>query len=203
MCSPVITTDDSVNNDLLDLKDKQVNHGLEIVHLSPEGPNYSPQVPEESQEESDLVFKDPEGYSSSEDSSTGVTESSEVTRIVTTEDRAHIRRARSTEENEVFTLGTCEDCYKIVVRDTIFRHPKKGLVSTIVTYDGVRCVEPTIIACVKIIDRSDNGDGANVSKNLGGVGDPYLKLNITSNPDKGYRLFLEIRGKDPSNPNCP
>jgi hypothetical protein len=56
--------------------------------------------------------------------------------------------------------------------------------------------------CVKITDRSKEGDGANVAIKSGNIQQPFIKLNITSRQGKGYHLSVEIRGIDPSKPDC-
>jgi hypothetical protein len=115
------------------------------------------------------------------------------------------RDTRSVSEIVVFEIGTCRDCHKILVRDTIIRcAPRNNTshVSSIVSYDGGRCYREEHIACVKITDRSSTGEGAIVTIKSGDVELPYIKLNITSHRGKGYNLFLEIRGVDPSKPEC-
>lgn len=108
-------------------------------------------------------------------------------------------------ENVIFQTGTCRDCHKILMRDTVIRcAPQRNdsHVSTILSYDGVRCLRDEEIACVKITDRSQKGEGADVAIKSGGVQQPYIKLNITSSQGKGYHLSVEIRGIDPSKPDC-
>lgn len=112
---------------------------------------------------------------------------------------------RPATENVVFENGTCRSCHKILVRDTVIRcAPLKNAshVSTIVSYDGIGCRREEKIACVRVTDRSETGEGAQVTVKSGGVQQPHVTLNITSRQGKGYHLFLEIRGVDPSAPDC-
>jgi hypothetical protein len=76
-------------------------------------------------------------------------------------------------------------------------------VNTIVSYDGVACGGDDRIDCVKITDWSSTRDGADVTVISGGIGQPYIKLNITAQqPGKGYDLCVEIRGYNPLIPDC-
>lgn len=115
------------------------------------------------------------------------------------------RDIRSATENVVFERGTCRGCHKILVRDSIIRCAPRNnasYVSSLVSYDGVGCCREEQIACVRVTDRSEGGEGANVTVKSGDVQQPFIKLNITSHQGKGYHLFLEIRGLDPKNPDC-
>jgi len=115
------------------------------------------------------------------------------------------RDVRSASENMIFSLSTCKNCHKILVRDTIIRcAPRNNAshVSTIATYNGAGCRGDEQIACVTVTDRSSEGEGANVTVKSGALGQPYIKLNITSHQGKGYHLSLEIRGVDPKKPDC-
>lgn len=108
-------------------------------------------------------------------------------------------------ENVIFERGTCQECHKILLRDTVIRcapRNNESHVSTILSYDGVRCLRDEEITCVKITDRSTEGDGADVAIKSGNIQQPYIKLNITSRQGKGYHLSVEIRGIDPSKPDC-
>jgi hypothetical protein len=76
-------------------------------------------------------------------------------------------------------------------------------VNTILSYDGVGCLTDEVIACVKVIDYSSTRVGANVTVKSGGIGHPYIRLNITAtSPVTGYRVCVEIRGYDPLKPEC-
>jgi hypothetical protein len=91
------------------------------------------------------------------------------------------------------------------MRDNIYRCPPwhaNDTVNTIVSYDGVQCKAEEEIACVKVTDCSRARDGAIVKIKSGDIGQPYIKLNITSNPGKGYDLCVEMRGVNPQKPDC-
>jgi hypothetical protein len=91
------------------------------------------------------------------------------------------------------------------MRDDVFRCPARhgdDTVNTILSYDGVGCHEDEEIACVKVTDCSHARDGANVDVISGNIGQPYIRLNITSHPGKGYNLCVEMRGVNPLRPNC-
>jgi len=77
-------------------------------------------------------------------------------------------------------------------------------VNTILSYDGVGCCGiDERIDCVKITDCSITLDGANVTVISGGIGQPYIRLNITaSQPGKGYNLLVVMSGKNPYRPDC-
>jgi hypothetical protein len=108
-------------------------------------------------------------------------------------------------ENVIFEHGTCRDCDKILLRDTVIRCAPRNNgshVSTILSYDGVRYLRDEEITYVKITDRSEEGDGAGVEIKSGNIEQPFIKLNITSRQGKGYHLSVEIRGIDPSKPDC-
>ena len=77
--------------------------------------------------------------------------------------------------------------------------------NTILTYDGVGCCgrPDERIDCVKVTDCSNTRDGANVTVISGGIGQPYIRLNITAKvPGKGYNLCVEMRGYNPQRPDC-
>jgi hypothetical protein len=115
------------------------------------------------------------------------------------------RHTRQVTPNVIFELGTCRDCHKVLLRDVVTRCQPwycAGKVSTILSYDGVGCRTEEQIACVKLTDCSGRGDGAIVAVKSGNIQQPYIRLNITSHPGKGYRLCVEIRGVDPSRPDC-
>jgi len=76
-------------------------------------------------------------------------------------------------------------------------------VNTILSYDGVGCHIDEKITCVKVTDHSSARDGANVTIISGGIGQPYIRLNITAkSPGKGYSVCVEMRGYDPLRPGC-
>jgi hypothetical protein len=108
-------------------------------------------------------------------------------------------------ENVIFQNGTCLDCHKILLRDTVIRCASRNNdshVSTILAYDGVSCRRDEEITCVKVTDRSMERHGADVAIKSGSIHQPYIKLNITSRQGRGYHLSVEIRGIDPSKPDC-
>lgn len=203
LCSPVIPFGTFLNNDIVPTFNNEINQTLEISYSTSKGAATFPAKSwrtAESSDEINLGFNVPETYASSEEifvNSDGLEVHS------ATSNEIPLRRTvRAAEENVIFIEGICRDCQKPLVRDTIIRCANNGTVSTIVSYDGLSCGEDVKIACVAITDRSDNGDGANVQIKSGAIGQPFLKLNITSNPNKGYNLFLEIRGVDPSRTDC-
>ncbi|PNF25226.1 hypothetical protein B7P43_G13878 [Cryptotermes secundus] len=108
-------------------------------------------------------------------------------------------------ENVIFERGTCRDCHKVLLTESVIRCAPRNNgshVSTILSYDGVCCHRDEEITCVKIKDCSREGDGADVSIKSGDIQQPSIKLNITSRQGKGYHLSVEIRGIDPSKPDC-
>lgn len=115
------------------------------------------------------------------------------------------RKIRSENDTVVFERGTCRGCHKILVRDSIIRCASRNNashVSSIVSYGGAGSCREEKIACVRVTDRSEEGEGANVTVRSGDVQQSFIKLNITSHQGKGYHLFLEIRGVDPNSPDC-
>jgi hypothetical protein len=107
-------------------------------------------------------------------------------------------------ENVIFENGSCRDCHKILMRDVIIRCAPRNdsHVTTIVSYDGISCRREEDITCVKVTDRSEERHGADVVIKSGNIHQPYIKLNITSRRGRGYHLSVEIRGIDPSKPDC-
>jgi len=116
------------------------------------------------------------------------------------------RRQVSQNETIVFEEGNCSDCKKLLMGDHVARWQpwySDVPVNTIVSYDGVGCHKDERIDCVKITDYSSARDGANVTIISGGIGQPYIRLNITArHPGKGYSLFVEMRGYNPLRPDC-
>jgi hypothetical protein len=118
------------------------------------------------------------------------------------EDNAQV----SQNESVVFKKGNCLDCKKLLMRDYVARWQpwySSVPVNTILSYDGVACHPEERIDCVKITDCSIARDGANVTIISGGIGQPYIRLNImATHPGKGYSLLVEIRGNNPLRPDC-
>jgi len=118
------------------------------------------------------------------------------------------RYPRQVNQNDtiVFALGTCKDCYKLLMRDLVTRHQpwySSVPVNTILSYDGVGCHADEKIKCVKVTDYSSTHLGANVTVVSGGTEQPYIRLNITAkSPGKGYSVCVEMRGYDPLKPDC-
>jgi hypothetical protein len=114
-------------------------------------------------------------------------------------------RQVSQDEASVFQLGKCQDCQKLLVRDNVARCPASNSdqsVNTILSYDSFECHADEQIACVKVTDCSPTRDGAIVAIKSGNIGEPFIRLNITSHPGKGYRLRVEIRGINRLDPEC-
>lgn len=115
------------------------------------------------------------------------------------------RHSRQVTPTVIFERGTCRDCHKLLLWDVIARCPpwhSDRQVSTILSYDSVHCQREEQIACVKVTDCSRTGNGAKVVIKSGNIAEPYIRLNITSHPGKGYRLCVEIRGINPARPDC-